>query len=109
MDEDSELSENEDDIEDVVGDALYKTLKNRGFNFLINFDELSFDYNLDFIGSGTLGEVFVGKWLGVKVAIKRLVKVYSNRKGLHDFIEEIEILHSLRHPNIILYMGVSFD
>jgi len=32
-----------------------------------------------------------------------------SKKALRDFITEIEVLHSLRHPNIVLYMGVSFD
>ena len=32
----------------------------------------------DYIGSGGYGEVFQGKWLGVKVAIKRFAKVFNN-------------------------------
>ena len=31
------------------------------------------------------------------------------RKALKDFIKEIEMLNQLRHPNIVLYMGVSID
>ena len=108
MSEDSEIAET-DECDDAVGDALYKTLKNSGFNFLIEFEELLFDFNKDFIGSGTYGEVFIGKWLGVKIAIKRFVKIYNNKKVMSDFVKEIEVLHSLRHPSIILYMGISFD
>ena len=63
----------------------------------------------DFVGGGGYGQVYHGKWLGVKVAIKRFSKITHNKKALRDFIKEIEVVHSLRHPNIILYMGVSFD
>jgi serine/threonine protein kinase len=70
---------------------------------------LIYDTKTDFIGSGGYGEVFCGKWLGVRVAIKKFGRKYLNKKALKDFIKEIEVVHSLRHPNIILYMGVSFD
>ena len=32
-----------------------------------------------------------------------------NGKAMQDFIKEIEMLNQLRHPNIVLYMGVSFN
>jgi hypothetical protein len=43
---------------DMVGDALYKSLKSGGFNFLIDFKELLFDPKTDKIGKGGYGEVF---------------------------------------------------
>ena len=43
------------------------------------------------------------------MAIKRFAKITNNKKALKDFIKEIQVVHSLRHPNIVLYMGVSFD
>jgi serine/threonine protein kinase len=43
------------------------------------------------------------------VAIKKFSKKYLEKKAIKDYIKEIEVVHSLRHPNIILYMGVSFD
>ena len=47
--------------------------------------------------------------MGVKVAIKKFGKKYLNKKAIKDFIKEIEVVHSLRHPNVTLYMGVTFD
>ena len=47
--------------------------------------------------------------MGTKVAVKKFGKRYMTRKALKDFIKEIEMLNSLRHPNIVLYMGVSLD
>jgi serine/threonine protein kinase len=76
---------------------------------LVDFTELVFDPKSDYIGGGGCGEVYQGKWLGVKVAIKKFGKKYLNKKSNKDFTKEIEVVHSLRHPNIILYMGVSFD
>ena len=47
--------------------------------------------------------------MGTKVAVKKFGKRYMTRKALKDFIKEIEMLNQLRHPNIVLYMGVSID
>ena len=80
-----------------------------GFSYIIDFSQLEFDPAIDTIGSGGYGDVFKGKWLGSEVAIKRFGRKYVNKKALWEFITEIEVLHSLRHPNIVLYMGVSFD
>ena len=97
--------------QDIIGESLYRSLKAGGFTFLVDFKELEFNPDQDLIGGGGYGDVFVGKWLGVKVAIKKFGKNYNlNRKNkIKEFIKEIEVVHSLRHPNIILYMGVSFD
>lgn len=94
---------------DAIGDALYRSLKSGGFNFLVDFNEIIFDPKLDYIGGGGYGDVYQGKWLGVKVAIKKFDRKYLDKNANKDFIKEIEIVHSLRHPNIILYIGVSFD
>ncbi|CDW89401.1 serine threonine-protein kinase ctr1-like [Stylonychia lemnae] len=109
VDYDNHRLDDDDEDFDIVGDALYKSLKNSGFNFLIEFKDIIFDQKKDFIGGGAYGLVYQGKWLGVKVAIKRFAKITNNKKALKDFIKEIQVVHSLRHPNIVLYMGVSFD
>jgi hypothetical protein len=57
-------------------------LKTGGFNFLIDFKELNFDPKLDYIGGGGYGDVYQGKWLGVKVAIKKFGKKYLNNKAI---------------------------
>ena len=72
-----------------MADALYKSLKSSGFSFIIDFGEIAFDMKKDFIGSGGYGEVFAGRWLGVKVAIKRFARISHNKKALKDFIKEI--------------------
>ena len=48
-----------------------------------------------------------GKWLGQDVAIKEYdQKRHSSAKQAANFLKEIEVISSLRHPNIVLYMGV---
>lgn len=75
---------------------------------LINYKELDL---LNKIGEGGYGEVYMGRWLGQEVA----VKVYGRKKirgnlryklQMADFLKEVEVISNLRHPNIVLYMGV---
>jgi serine/threonine protein kinase len=49
-------------------------------------------------------------WHGKKVAVKKLtVKNSKFMDNLNKFINEINIISSLRHPNIVLYMGASIE
>lgn len=34
---------------------------------------------------------------------------FKNRENIHRFINEIDVISSLRHPNIVLYIGASID
>ncbi len=43
------------------------------------------------------------------MAVKRFGKRYLTKKAVKDFIKEIEVVNQLRHPNIVLYMGVTID
>jgi hypothetical protein len=95
--------------DEVWESTLVTSLKQSGFNFILDYKELFFDPKSDLVGGGGYGDVYVGKWLGLRVAIKKFGKRYINKKAVKDFIKEIEVVHGLRHPHIILYMGVSFD
>lgn len=87
---------------------FYSSINVNGLNYFINFDEISNEQIK--VGQGGFGEVFLGEWQGKKVAIKKLTfkKVYQG-DNLSKFINEINITSSLRHPNIVLYMGASID
>ncbi|CAD8174233.1 unnamed protein product [Paramecium octaurelia] len=89
---------------------LLVMLKEFGINerVLIVFHELIIG---QIIGEGGYGVVHKGKWLGQDVAIKS----YGKRKSqgnlkyklqMADFLKEVEVISNLRHPNIVLYMGV---
>ena len=98
---------NESEFVSQIG--LIRSFKASGFNFFINFEEITFDAKNDFIGGGGYGDVYQGKWLGTKVAVKKFGKRYLTKKAVKDFIKEIEVVNQLRHPNIVLYMGVTID
>jgi len=53
----------------------------------------------------------LGVWNGKKIALKKItVKENKFQKDyINKFINEINIISSLRHPNIVLYMGASID
>uniref|UniRef100_A0A6B2L3S5 Protein kinase domain-containing protein n=1 Tax=Arcella intermedia TaxID=1963864 RepID=A0A6B2L3S5_9EUKA len=62
------------------------------------------------IGGGYFGEVKLGYWRGIKVACKFVYeKSFRNKSDIELFDQEVSILSSLRHPNVILYMGVCLD
>ena len=47
--------------------------------------------------------------MGTAVAVKRFGRKCTQKKSITDFIKEIEIVNQVRHPNIVFYMGISFD
>lgn len=57
------------------------------------------------IGSGCYGEVYKGTCRGMDVAVKVLLKQSISEKNLQDFQKEVEIMSSLHHPNVVLFMG----
>lgn len=79
-----------------------------GFNFYIDFNELTF---IDKIGEGGFGVVYSGYWSGKLVAIKKfhLKEKYSIKSIFTKFLKEINTISNLRHPNIVLYMGASVN
>jgi len=63
------------------------------------------------IGSGSFGEVFRGKLWGTDVAVKLLHSPSKPEERGDDVLaslqSEVTVLASLRHPNVVLYMGAS--
>eukprot|EP01094_Clydonella_sp_ATCC50884_P016900 TRINITY_DN2859_c0_g1_i4.p1 TRINITY_DN2859_c0_g1~~TRINITY_DN2859_c0_g1_i4.p1 ORF type:complete len:477 (+),score=136.79 TRINITY_DN2859_c0_g1_i4:77-1507(+) len=63
------------------------------------------------IGTGSFGEVYSGYWRGTKVAIKRMLinntRVAEDGSTLEDFIREANLMSTLRHPNIIQFLGAT--
>eukprot|EP00871_Galdieria_phlegrea_P001829 jgi/Galph1/2647/GphlegSOOS_G1277.1 len=77
--------------------------------FAIDYESLTF---LRKIGEGSFAEVWAGQWLHMPVAIKvfRLIdqdeaNVSTSESRLKNFLDEVETLSQLRHPNVLLYMG----
>eukprot|EP01156_Anaeramoeba_ignava_P012090 Anaeramoba_ignava/a487284_35.p1 GENE.a487284_35~~a487284_35.p1 ORF type:complete len:372 (+),score=105.07 a487284_35:71-1117(+) len=57
------------------------------------------------IGSGTFGKVFLGKWRGKQVAVKKINSEFHTQDYLEIFRGEVHLMSKTRHPNVILFMG----
>lgn len=62
------------------------------------------------INRGSSCVVLRGKWRGSRVAIKKFKPEYSfNIREALKFIQEMQILSQVRHPHIMLVMGICWD
>jgi len=59
------------------------------------------------IGYGSFGEVYVGLWQGTKVAIKRALHVKEEPEVIEEFMSEASLMSTLRHPNIVQFLGAT--
>ena len=114
-DSSSSSSKNENEIyvkemNKLGNSEFYSLLNNESLNFFINYDEIKKEKTK--VGEGGMGYVSLGEWQGKQVALKK-IKFKYNGKGnnylLKKFINEINIIASMRHPNILLYMGTTLD
>ncbi|WVZ75199.1 hypothetical protein U9M48_023280 [Paspalum notatum var. saurae] len=55
--------------------------------------------------SGSFGTVHRADWNGSDVAVKILMEQDFHPERLKEFLREVAIMRSLRHPNIVLLMG----
>ncbi|KAG1704898.1 hypothetical protein DVH05_004926 [Phytophthora capsici] len=73
----------------------------------ISLDELQFDKAMS---KGAYGEVWMCRYAGQQVAVKRLLQGKNNKADeVQEFAEEIELNASLNHPNIGGFIGVSWN
>ena len=65
---------------------------------------------MEMINRGSSCLVFKGKWRGSEVAIKQFTTEYStSEKEMSKFIKELRVLSQIRHPNLLLLMGICID
>jgi len=57
------------------------------------------------LGSGSFGTVFRGMCRGKEVAIKVLRQQSLDDKTVNEFKRECKIMSTLKHPNLLLFMG----
>ena len=60
---------------------------------------------IECIGEGASGRVFSGLYKETAVAIKEVFN--DSRSQQDEFRKEVEILTKIRHPNLVLFMGIS--
>ena len=61
------------------------------------------------IGSGASSEVFYGNFKFCPCAVKKIKLGMMNGKQLSFIINEIACLKKLRHPNVVMMIGVVID
>lgn len=86
--------------------ALIKAEEGERRNYKIDLMSLSIDW---LVGSGSFGHVYRGEYRGADVAIKKLKKQNMGNQQLEDFAKEAMVMVGLRHPNIVLFMGVCLE
>jgi len=61
------------------------------------------------IGKGSFADVFRGEWRGISVAVKKIpFNLLNDKNFLNDFNKESSIMNSLRHPNVLQFLGSCF-
>mmetsp|Transcript_4738 Transcript_4738/g.5133 ORF Transcript_4738/g.5133 Transcript_4738/m.5133 type:complete len:757 (+) Transcript_4738:39-2309(+) len=60
------------------------------------------------LGTGAAGDVYKGLFQGNKTVAIKVLKEVAPGKEIEDFKKEYRVLSAIRHPNIVLFIGVSF-
>jgi serine/threonine protein kinase len=55
------------------------------------------------VGAGEFGEVYLGKWNGALVAVKKLLR--SDEVAMGDFRTELHVLSGTHHPHTVQFLG----
>ena len=61
------------------------------------------------IGVGGFAIVYHGMYRGCEVAVKKLRVSRMSAKAIRDFHSEVVLMRALRHPNIVIFMGLVMD
>jgi len=60
------------------------------------------------VASGSFGDVYRGEWCGIQVAIKKPSKNIPE-EFFAKFLEEVEVMTKLHHPNIVMFLGACIE
>eukprot|EP01047_Picozoa_sp_COSAG01_P024290 COSAG01_NODE_1497_length_10121_cov_74.291359_9_plen_342_part_00 len=69
----------------------------------IPYHELELDKK---IGRGSFGEVHKCHWRGTTIAVKVLTDQALSEETLTEFRTEVNMMNKVRHPNVVLLMGI---
>lgn len=99
----NELSElKQEEFENLFKQTLHDAKYGK---WLINKSEIVIDGNP--FASGTFSTIHDCKWRGLDIAVK--CPIYKNVLNIVDLLKEIQIWNTLRHPNLVQFMGFTFS
>lgn len=75
-------------------------------NWLIDAEEVELG---DRLGTGAYGDVYLGLWRGTLVAVKKSNARAHDERVLAEYRAEADTLARLRHPNVLLFVGLIRD
>ncbi|RHY20438.1 hypothetical protein DYB32_010031 [Aphanomyces invadans] len=105
----------------VLEDDEYRHVNNKksaAKQALFQMDQDMLDAKLDFnaiqytrkLTKGAFGEVWLGQYCGKYVAIKQILEERKNdAKEIECFVAEIKLMLNLKHPNILDFLGFSWN
>lgn len=85
---------------EVSGISKHRTFNS---NLEIEWKELQLEKN---ISEGGYGVIYRAKWRESTVAVKKF-KIESGDVGVRDFLSECHAMEAVRHPNIVMFLGVT--
>ncbi|ELP91503.1 protein serine/threonine kinase, putative [Entamoeba invadens IP1] len=104
-------------ISETIAIVLLNTSKGEqmSLNFPIKFEsEKSSHLDADEvicekkIGEGSFGVVYIGNYIGNKVAIKKMKEVEHNEESMEEFKKEVEMLDKFRSEYVVHFYGAVF-
>ena len=87
--------------------TLFEKLETHLKDLIIGINDFKIEKN--FISSGASSLVYKGVFKFVDIAVKKINLRSMTSKQLKNIFNELLILSRLRHPNIIMLLGVSID
>ncbi|CAK4629352.1 unnamed protein product, partial [Aphanomyces euteiches] len=61
------------------------------------------------LAQGAYGEVWLGEYLGGKIAVKRLLPTKTTKQDLQKFIYEIHLVSKIDCPYVVQFLGVTWS
>ncbi|XP_065178459.1 uncharacterized protein LOC135809116 [Sycon ciliatum] len=71
----------------------------------IDYGELGMDKRVDGETPGAFGEVWLATYRDMPVAVKKLKAVQIDPRSRLDFEREVALMKTIRHPNIVMFLG----
>ncbi|XP_065836871.1 probable serine/threonine-protein kinase DDB_G0281745 [Oscarella lobularis] len=75
------------------------------FTDVLNISEDEVHLTGQKVGTGGFASVFVGRWRGMTVAVKKIHDLITNQRNVALFEQEVLVCSRLHHPNIMTVCG----